>query len=158
MKNTIRFLVLICCSVFLFGCPYSSEVPISRPTAPQDASLLGKWVSKSGDEDIYTVTREGNEYKIEKKSKSGETETYKGFISEIKGTKFFNVYDTKDAAISYSLYKMDISQANIIVLNGLSENIQEKFTTSAELKAFVEKYMGLSFFFDKEDETYIRKK
>lgn len=58
---------------------------------------------------------------------------------------------------NYYLYKMDVSPSGSrITLSAVTENIDEVFTSSAELKAFIQKNMKHSFFFEKEEEVYLR--
>lgn len=158
MKNLFRLSALICCSLLLFGCPYESKVPISKPKFPPDNSLIGKWVEKGQNKEEYTVSIDGYEYKIEgKEIKSGNTENYKGFITEVKGVRFFNIYEKGADEISYALYKIETGN-NTITLKGISEKITDKFTTSNDLKAFIEKNMGSATFYDpKEEMTFVRK-
>ena len=57
----------------------------------------------------------------------------------------------------YYLYKIDMqSGASFIKLLPVTENIDEKFTSSAELKKFIEKNKSLSFFYDKDENSFIK--
>ena len=48
------------------------------------------------------------------------------------------------------------SGASFIKLLPVTENIDEKFTSSAELKKFIEKNKSLSFFYDKDENSFIK--
>lgn len=165
MKNILYFLSVITASVFLMGCPYETEVPIDKPGVKYPASLLGKWEPKSSSEDTYSVKKK-DEYvititKIKKEAKPDEApEEYEAFVSEVAGVKFLNLSEKKDEGYGpkkYYLYKLDISASGArLTLSPVTENIDEKFQTSAELKSFIQQNMKHSFFYDKEDQVYIK--
>ena len=123
-----------------------------------DPRLIGTFEQKSSEDYRYIVTKAGNEFKIEKKNKkSGDATVYKGFLSDVKGTMFMNIYENGSASPSYYLYKVDFSTKGQVKLIGITENVKETFSSSEELKAFIEKYMSLSFFFDKSEDIFIKK-
>jgi virulence-associated protein VagC len=43
-----------------------------------------------------------------------------------------------------------------LTLAPVTENIDEKFASSEEIKAFFKKNMAMSFFFDKDEDVYIK--
>ena len=157
MKKAFQLFAMISCCILLWGCPYTSDVPISKPIA-LDTRLTGKWEQKASDDNLFMVSKDGDEYKIEKKEKkSGNVTVYKAILSDVKGIKYLSIYENGGTP-SYSLYKVEVSKGNdLVTLSGITENVQEKFTTSDELKAFIEKYQNLSFFFDKDAEVYVKK-
>lgn len=160
-KYFLQFSVLVTLMLVLTACPYSSENPIdAKASVKIDDKLLGQWENKSSSDYLYTVSKVDDfNYKIEKKSNSsGDITTYKGFISTIDGTKFMNIYEeTTSETKTYYFYKIEISTSGgKATFVPVTENITEKFTSSDELKAFFKKHMGLSFFFDKDSDVYIR--
>lgn len=158
MRN-LRYILLLLLFVTFTGCPYNSEVAIDESKMKIDERLIGKWESKSATDYDYIISKvDERTLKIEKKPKAeGELTTYYGFLSEIKGTRFLNIYEESANPRAYYFYKTELTTSGAkLTLSAVTENIREKFTSSAELKAFFEKYMGLSFFYDKEDEVYIR--
>ncbi|HWY37248.1 MAG TPA: hypothetical protein VNY73_01725 [Bacteroidia bacterium] len=157
-KLILQFITLSGLAVLLQGCQYTTELPIDEPTVKIDEKILGKWEAKNSDYN-YTVTKKDEfNYKFEKKGKtSTDVNNYTGFLSVIDGTKFLNVYDDGASAKTYYLYKVEQSTSGAkITLLPVTENIDEKFTSSAELKAFIKKYMALSFFYEKDQEEYFR--
>src|SRR5579872_6543604 len=157
-KLILQFITLSGLAVLLQGCPYTTELHIDEPTVKIDEKILGKWEAKNSDYN-YTVTKKDEfNYKFEKKGKtSTDVNNYTGFLSVIDGTKFLNVYDDGASAKTYYLYKVEQSTSGAkITLLPVTENIDEKFTSSAELKAFIKKYMALSFFYEKDQEEYFR--
>ena len=159
MKKIKFYGMLLVLTAVLTACPYSSEVPIDTPSVKIETKILDKWEPKSGNSESYTISKADEfTYNIEKKSKTSTDVTkYKGFLSDVNGTKFFNVYEDNSSTKAYYIYKFDLTPSGSkITLSPVTENIDEKFTSSDELKKFITKYMGLSFFFGKEDEVYIR--
>lgn len=159
-KILLQFTLLAGLLVVLQGCPYNTEVAIDEPSVKTDAKMLGKWEPKNSGDYLYTVTKKSDFlYKFAKKSKNTPTDTssYLGFVSTIDGAQFLNIYEEYASTKSYYLYKMEMSGSGAkITLSPVTENITEKFTGSAELKAFIKKNMGLSFFYAKDKEEYFR--
>lgn len=146
-------------SLVFMGCPYSSEVAIDTPSVKIDEKLLGKWESKSSSDYSYTVTKaDAFTYTIEKKSaSSGDVTTYKGFLSNVGGTFYMNVYEDGSTTPTYYFYKIEISSSGAkTTMTPVTENITEKFTASAELKDFFKKNQINSYFFDKDADVYIK--
>jgi len=151
--------MLALCSLFLWGCPYESEVAIdASPAVKIDARLLGTWKPKSGDSKFVVTKATDNTYRIEEKKKEEKSNYYSAFLSDVNGTIFLNAKEEGDQAMStnYYLYKVVLNGSSNVKLYSVTENITEKFATSAELKAYIQKYMGLSFFFDKSTDDYTK--
>ena len=158
-KFLLQLGVLAGLMIVLQGCPYGSDVAIDEPTVKIDEKLLGKWEAKNSGDYMYTVSKKDDyNYKFEKKGKtSSETSVYTAFLSVIDNVKFLNIYEDNANPKVYYLYKLEMSGSRAKVsLLPVTENITEKFTSPAELKAFVKKYMGLSFFYSKDKEEYFR--
>lgn len=162
-KQTLYLLIAISIIFLITACPYSSEVPIDNPSIEIQKILLGQWVkAKDIDKkkpDYFNIKDVGNkQYDITKfeyrSSDSAYRETkYIAHLSKIEDLSFLNMQ--KNGSGSYYLYRIDFDK-NRFTLFELTDNIDEKFTTSKALKAFVKKYMRLSFFYSKEEETYIK--
>ena len=159
MKNKLILSILACCSLFLWGCPYESEVGIdSGPSVKIDARLLGTWKSKGSSDDKFVCTKASDlTYKIEEVKKDGKNTIYSAFLSDVNGTTFMNAKEQGDGlSTNYYLYKVVVNSASSVTLVPVTENITEKFSSSAELKQFIEKNMGLSFFYDKSVDEYTK--
>lgn len=165
MKRILYFLSVTTASIFLMGCPYETEVAIDKPEVKYPVALLGKWEPKSSSDDIYSVKKKDDYIititKVKKEAKPDDTPAeYEAFISEVGGTKFLNLSEKKEEGFGtkkYYLYKVEISPSGArLTLSPITENIDEKFQTSAELKNFIQQNMNHSFFYDKEDEVYIK--
>jgi len=157
MKKLKLFGLLSLLSILFMGCPYTSEVAIDNPSVKIEPKMLGQWESKNSETDKYSVTKADDyTYNIEKKSSSSITH-YKAYESVLNGTKFLNLWEDSASTKTFYLYKYELSGSGAkITLKGITDNITEKFTSSADLKKFILANMGLSFFYDKEDEVYIR--
>ena len=74
-------------------------------------------------------------------------------VTQIEGITFMNMQ--KDGTGDYYLHRVELKD-KVMTFIEVTENIDEKFNTSAELKAFVTKYMNLSFFYTKEEVQYTK--
>ena len=156
-KLAFRFFAFASLTLLLTACPYGTEVAIDQPNVKIDDKLLGMWESKNSNDYTYSVTKkDAFNYKFEKKGKtSTSTSAYTGFLSVIDGVKFMNVCE--EGSTTYYLYKVEQSTSGAkTTLIPVTENIDEKFATSAELKAYIQKYMSLSFFYSKDQDEYFR--
>ena len=163
MRKLITYIGIASMLSLLVACPYKSLVPIDVPNVKVDKSLIGKWVKTSDLE-----SDNPNYYQIEKHDKflykmvdntynsndsSYSQETYISHVTEINGVIFMNMQ--KDGAGDYYLHKITHS-GKVLTFIEITENIDEKFNTSEELKVFVTKYMDLSFFYTKEEVQYTK--
>lgn len=147
-------------SLVFMGCPYESKVPIDDPTNGKgDKALVGKWEEKGSDDYEWGVTLDDNTYRIEKKNlkEGGDPTVYKGFLSDVSGVTFMNVYELSDYESSsdrkYWLYRVEKKgEGDRVKMRAVTDNITEEFASSAELKAFIKKNMEISFFYNKDDE------
>ena len=160
MKKLNLLGLLFAASILFMGCPYGTEVAIDeKPSVKIMPSLIGKWEQRSSTDYSYMVSKTDDyNYKIEKTTvSSGEKTVYNGFVSDVSGDKFFNIWEEKGNPKTYYLYRIDQSGGdNMIKLQSVTQNIDEKFTTSADLKKFIAQYKGLSFFFEKDEDSYIK--
>jgi hypothetical protein len=164
MNKLMQLVAMAACCFLLMGCPYETQVPINEPSVKFPAELFGKWESQSSSDEIMTI-RKKTDYivsisKTKKEPKEDDKpEEYEAHLSEVDAVKFLNISELSEqgSGAKYYLYKIEISANNSrIALNAVTENIDEQFNSSAELKAFIQKNMHLSFFYEKEEEIYQR--
>ena len=166
MKKFIFPLMIMTSLVILFtACPYSSSVPIDNPSVKVDKNLLGKWVKASDQSSehptFYEISQLDNfKYNIVKNEYNSYDSAYSktayvGYISKIDNLSFLNMQ--QDGKGDYFLHKIELGN-NEFTFFEVTDNIDEKFNTSDELKAFVKKYMNLSFFYNKDEERYTKNK
>ncbi|HEU4717935.1 MAG TPA: hypothetical protein VFU15_08870, partial [Bacteroidia bacterium] len=125
-----------------------------------DKSLTGSWEEKGSDDYEWKVTLDDNMYRIEKTNTKdgGDPTVYKGYLSDVGGSTWMNVYELDDYSSSsdrkYYIYKVEKKgdDADRVKMRAMTDNVTEEFETSADLKAFIKKYMDLSFFYNKDDE------
>jgi hypothetical protein len=159
MKTFKRILLLVPMVFLLCACPYSAEFALDeKPVEKIDPKLVGSWEPKENEPTYnYTVKKADDyNYTIDKITlKSGEVTSYKAFISKIDGVTYLNVIEGEGT--TYYFYKVEFPNEYKVKLSSVTENIDEKFEKSADLKAFFKKNQGLSFFFEKSEDEYLRK-
>lgn len=145
-------------SLVFMGCPYEAKVPIDdQSNSKPDKGLVGKWEEKGSDDYEWKVELTDGMYRIEKKNikDGGDPTIYKGFLSDVSGTTFMNVYELDEYGSSsdrkYFLYRLTKKGDDRVTMDAVTDNITEEFTTSADLKAFIKKNMDISFFYNKDD-------
>lgn len=145
-------------SLVFMGCPYEAKVPIDdQSNSKPDKGLVGKWEEKGSDDYEWKVELTDGMYRIEKKNikDGGDPTVYKGFLSDVSGTTFMNVYELDEYGSSsdrkYFLYRLTKKGDDRVTMDAVTDNITEEFTTSADLKAFIKKNMDISFFYNKDD-------
>jgi hypothetical protein len=161
MLNKLKWILpLVTLAVMLGGCPYGSSVPMDATGKKINPALLGKWEPKSSSSDRYQITKDNDfTYKITKTSKDAKEPTiYKGYLVELDGDQFLNLWEENGSSDkTYYMYKVELnSSASKVTLSSVTENITEKFATGDEMKAFFKKYKGLSFFYDKSQDEFIK--
>jgi len=164
-KNSILSLTLmIGLAVFLMGCPYSSEIPLSSVNAKLNEAFVGKWELSGSPENHITVKKNGaGEMAIAKfepgyDGAEGTTTNYIGNLTEIKGVLFLSLReDTEDTSYAtYYFYRINKEGSNKILVQSVTPNIDEKFTSGSEMATFFGNHMQHSFFYDTSDETYYK--
>ncbi len=144
-------------SLVFMGCPYESKIPLdTADKSKPDKDFVGKWEEKGDDSYSWKCTMDGNQYRVEKKSiedSESEPTVYVGWLSDVGGTPFLNVYEQDYSSDRmYYLYRVEKKSEDRIKFKAVTDNITEEFTTSEELKTFIKKNMELSFFYNKDDE------
>lgn len=166
MKKFTLPILLLGLIIFLFtACPYASKVPIDKANVKVDSKLIGKWVKASDmtkeNPKFFEISEIGefkynifeNEYNT---SDSAYKQTlYVSHITEIEDLKFLNMQ--KDGQGDYYLHKIEMGSDEFTLFE-LTDNIDEKYNTSEELKSFVKKHMKLSFFYNKDETKYLKSK
>lgn len=151
MKKIINLSLVLSLMIVFYGCPYESLVPINDPTLAIDKKLLGKWEpGKEGE--IYTIKKQDEfNYTIDSE-KGDKKESYTAFLSDVNGTLFLNLSESKNAndPKKYLFYMIEWINESSFKLYPISENVREKFKTKEELKKFIAENMKNSYLFEKE--------
>lgn len=159
MKRTLYILTLLLGSILFTACPYSSEVPLDeRPNIPVSEALLGQWELRSSTDYIYMITaKDTYTYHIEKTSKSSAEKTiYEAFFSKVNNIAFLNIYETGSEVTTYYFYRFNDMGNGRIQLEEVTDNIDETFTSSRELRNYFTQHTGISFFYGKDVDEYLK--
>ena len=166
MKTKNLLIVLFAGILFvLMACPYQSSVPIDVPNQKVDKAMFGKWV-KNADKDkdnpgYFEISAiDKYKYNIVKFEYQSNDSTYKQtkyvtHFTKIVDFVFMNMQ--KNGEGDFYLHRIDLT-GDEFTLFELTDNIDEKFTSSEELKKFVKSNMTLSFFYNKDETKYVRDK
>ncbi len=147
--------------LILTGCPYSSDIPIDEPKEKVNQDYIGKWVKASSSTEenpkYYNVTKKDDlhyifeEFTYSSNDKKYNSDKYVGHSTTLGNVVFLNLQ--KDE--KYYFYKIELNkEKKQFKLYEVTDNIDEKFNKSSELKAFFDKYKDLSFFYNKDEEKY----
>lgn len=119
---------------------------------PVDTRLLGKWNSDQEAYNDYTVSQAtALEYRIIQKNISNTTR-FTGFLSEVKGSLFMNVYS--DSTRTYYLYRVRTdSTGSRFTLTPVADNLPDHFGSIDALRNYVEKNMNLKSFYNEADQA-----
>jgi len=166
MKKLSWLLLIMPMLAILFtSCPYSSDVPIDEPSIKAERSMYGKWYKASEMESEHPAYYEFLDldkfryklvnYTYSTTDSAYTTENYTAHFSKIDNLTFINLQ--KDGETTFLLYRLDMKGKDEFVLFEVTDNIDEKFTNSSELKEFMRKNMNLSFFYSKDEVVYKKK-
>ncbi len=158
-----NYLFLLVMMAILAGCPYKSPVPITTPSF-SDEGIVGKWneVSEYGESEnpnfMEVITLEGFKYEVNENTynttdEKYDVKTFTAHLTEIDDVRFLNMEPSDDEG-SYFLFKIEMNGAGSFTLFEVTDNIDEEFTTSEELYAFVKEHMHLSFFYNQDEKKY----
>lgn len=150
--------------LFLTGCPYQSRVPIDDPSIEVDKKFLGSWVSEENSEneqpDFYEfIGMDKYRYEVVEHTLSTEDSSYsqKYYLSHFSRIDDIHFLNMRDGEGNYFLYKLEWQNpGKSFVMYEVTDNIDEQFENSEDLKAFVKQHMNLSFFYNKEEKIYLR--
>jgi hypothetical protein len=157
MKWMLPVLVML---LMLAGCPYKSDFALDTKGKKVNPALLGKWEPKSGFKESYNVTQTSDfTYRIVKMHEDKkDSSVYSAYLVDLDGDQFLNLQQQGEMADKgFYFYKVELNTSGSkVTLWPVTENISEKFATAEEMRAFFKKYKGLSFFYDKQQEVYIK--
>ncbi|HQP05025.1 MAG TPA: hypothetical protein PLP11_10520 [Bacteroidales bacterium] len=166
MKKTSLFIFLAIASLaFIFtACPYSSTVPLSGATESIDPAIYGKWVKVDEYNDYpkyYVFSKiDGKKLRIEQYEYNATDSLYT--ISGTYAAHFTTIGDVKYVNMlqdgTYYFYRLEFTNPSEFALYEVTDNIDEVFDKSTDLYSFFNANKGLSFFYNKDEETYILSK
>lgn len=138
--------------VFVFaGCPYSSSVPVTETGVEIPDEWLGEWIDVSGNDPenrtTYFLSKlTGNTFELKQITSSEyEPNIYTGHFSLVNDVMFINLKE--EFSIGYYLYRLDRAGSDLVIKE-ITNNVTKEFTTSDELREFINEYKHLDFFYD----------
>jgi hypothetical protein len=161
MRKLTTVALVSAATLVFTGCPYESKFPLdTADKSKPDKSLVGTFEEKGSSDYLWKCSLDDNQYRIEKKKtgdQSDDPTIYIGWLTEVAGVQWMNVYERDDYGSSsdreYYIYKMEKKNGgDRITFKAVTDNITEEFKTPEDLKTFVKKNMELSFFYNKDDE------
>jgi len=159
MRSVLLITIIISLSVIFSGCPYESNVPIDAPSVEVNRALLGAWKSLGNSDLVYYVSSQDSFiYDIAiTDNTSDKVEYYSAYSTLVNGVAFLNIWKKEpgDSATSYYICKVEMKSEGIVTLSEVSDNITERFTSGSELKNFISSNMEYSYFFNKDELSFI---
>jgi len=160
MEKLLRLILFVGSCFIIGGCPYETDVPIDTPSVKIDPNLMGTWVDHDNTNETYTVTRQDDfsYHIVVTQVEENESESYLAYVSMVNKTMFLNIskIEPVDTSPGFILYKMEINNDEELTLTEVTENIDETFSTSQELKKFISKNMANSYFYGKDETRLVR--
>lgn len=160
MKRLLHFVLLFGSCFIISGCPYETDVPIDAPSVKIDSGLLGDWVEQDNENVKYSVTRKDDfTYHIEVTAlEENDHESYLAYASQVNKIMFLNISRTESGGHlpGFLIYKIEFKNDQWLTLTEVTDNIDETFSSSQELKKFISKNMSNSYFFGKEETNLVR--
>lgn len=152
--------LLLSISLFFMGCPYSSEVPLGSKGDRIPEKWEGEW-KRSGDDSQKMSIRKQNDFtftliKTEKGDTRTKVDTFECMVFKM-GNTYIVQADSKGQADAkrYLFYKVEV-QEYLLHFFEVTDNIREEFTSSAEMMAFFKQGAQLSYFYNKDEEEWIK--
>lgn len=164
MRKIIYSSGLLCMLLLLTACPYSSDFALSEPNETVKKEYLGTWAEDNDSEhpSYWVISRltdktyKFEEHEYNSNEKDYTVKIYAGHFTKLGDVNFLNLKEESES--SYSLFKVELSaDKKQMVIYEVTDNIDETFSSSGELKAFFEKHKDLSFFYNKDEKKYKKK-
>lgn len=164
MKKLTVFACLFSAIILFWGCPYSSQVPLGAAVEKIRPELIGSWVpdgeANSEHPTYYTIAKYDSvrydvvHFQFQDESQEYSPKNYVGHTTYLDGFLFMNLVES--GTKEYLLHRMDLTPTGFKLFE-VTDNIDEKFESSADMQAFFKKNMKLSFFYNKDEVNLIRK-
>lgn len=167
----VRLSALAGLMLLLTACPYQSRVPISQPTENVNKKIMDTWATTSEieyDNPTYIeITKAGKskvqyhviEYTYSSSDSAYNSATHTMHTSTVGEYTFLNLQENSEG--DYYIYRLDYNEdldPDAFILYEVTDNVDETFNSSADLKSFVEKNMNTSFFYNKDEKKYVKYK
>jgi hypothetical protein len=164
LKKTALFTLALGILILLWGCPYKSHVAVGDAIEKTQQQMMGFWVPEgevtSENPSYYVIEAyDSTHYAIEhfqfNKDEDGYTsKNYVAHTTYIDGLMFMNMVES--GTKEYLMHRIDFVPAGL-VLYQVTDNIDEKFDSVEKMRAFFQKNMRLSFFYNKDEVSLVKK-
>ena len=151
MNNTMRrmgILFFLLIMPLLWGCPYESDVPLSKSSkAETDQALLGTWKNTSEEEPFTMIVEQFNEHELLLLGiEDGKIhrDVMRAFITVIKGERFLNVQEVEDTPDERGWYLIHyVLSGDTLTMRIVDDKLFTKsFTSSRALYSFVKENLN----------------
>lgn len=148
MNNTMRNMGILCFLLILpllWGCPYESEVPLSKSSkAKIDQALLGDWKNTDQAEPFTMIIQQFNDHELlimGAEDGKIDRDVMRAFVTVIKDERFLNGQEIRPPGKKrgWSLVKYTISGDTLTVWIVDDKLFPKPFTSSRALYSFVKK-------------------
>lgn len=157
------FILSIGMLVLLWGCPYKSPIALSNPVEKVQQRVLGTWVTEAQatmeNPDYYVVkANDSVHYAIEyfqfnKTEDSYASKNYIAHTTSVSGFVFLNIIET--GSNEYLLHRLTYTPTGLVIQE-VTDNIDERFDSQEKMRAFFEQNMRHSFFYSKDEISLVR--
>ena len=164
MRSPLFVLTIALISILLWGCPYKSEIPLGDAIEPVKKEIIGSWIpdNMKGKEnpEYYSIeVRDSVHYDVahfqfNEDEKGYTSKQYVGHSTRIGEKVFLNLQES--GQLEFAIHRLDIWEDKLVLFE-VTDNIDEQFKDSKAMQAFFEKNMRLSFFYNRDEVTLIRK-
>jgi hypothetical protein len=129
----------------IYGCPYDSEVPLSRSEVARiDKGLVGNWRHRNNDQKesgIVTISpfNESELLIVVREEGKIAYDCYRAFISIVDGEKFLNIQEIKPTndKRSWVFVNYSVSNGELTIRIVEDKLFKEKITSSLALNDFI---------------------
>ena len=148
MNNTMRILGIVFFLLILpllWGCPYESDVPLSKSSKAEiDQALLGAWKNTTEEEPFTMIVEQFNEHEfllLGMKDGKIEREVMRAFVTVIKDERFLNVQEIEDTPDERGWFFVHYTlSGDTLTMRIVDDKLFTKpFTSSRALYSFVKK-------------------
>jgi hypothetical protein len=144
MRNmgVLLFLLIL---PLLWGCPYESDVPLSKSSKAEiDQALLGAWKNTAEGEPFTMIIEQFNEHELlllGMEDGKIERDVMRAFVTVIEDERFLNVQEIKETYDTRGWYLVHYALAgDTLTMRIVDDKLFTKpFTSSRELSSFVKK-------------------
>ena len=141
-----------------------SNVQLGEPVELIRAEFLGPWVPENDvnieNPSYYTIEKfDSVKYAIDYFQYNDDEgdysiKNYVGHTTSLNGLVFMNMVESGKP--QFLMHRIDLVPSGLKLFE-VTDNIDEQFKTTAEMQAFFRQHMKMSFFYNKDEVSLVRK-